>query len=258
MKPQDELDIQLKAKLEPLQQTQPRDAAIANHGKNRFLAEARGLAVTSLGLKRHTVWKDNFKSLNRKEKAPMFSTMISVFLILTALLGGSGITVAAAQTSQPGDLLYPVKLFSEDAYFQFTAGDQNHFDLVLDYAERRMAEIQNQLENGQVLPEVVQTRLQAHIQTALQLAIKDPAEAEQLLEQIRLRLPEQLQTRLQQSIPDLKEKPCACKFVKCCRRVSAGQTKPLRTLRSCACKHRISSKFKPISLKMPRDTAIMV
>ena len=132
----------------------------------------------------------------------MFSTMISVFLILTALLGGSGITVAAAQTSQPGDVLYPVKILSEDAYYQFTAGDQNHFNLVLDYAERRMAEIQNQLENGLVLPEALQTRLQSHIQTALQLAIKNPADAEQLLEQIRLRLQEQLQTRLQQSIPD--------------------------------------------------------
>lgn len=55
------------------------------------------------------------------------------------------------------------------------------------------------LESGQVPPEAVQARLQAHLQTALELAVKNPADAEKLLEQIRLRLQEQLQINLQQS-----------------------------------------------------------
>jgi len=203
MKQQDELDPQLQAKLKPLLKTHPRDAASANLGRTRFLAEAHGLAVTIPGQKRLTEWKDKFKYLfRRKENAPMFSTLISAFLILATLLGGSGITVAAAQTSQPGSVLYPVKILSEDAYYQLTAGDQNHFDLAMDYAERRMAEFQNMLENGQIPPEAIQARLQTHLQTALELSIKDPADQERLLEQIRQRLQEQLQTKLQQTIPD--------------------------------------------------------
>ncbi len=203
MKKQDELDQQLRVKLEPLQQIQPRDAAAANLGRTRFLAEACRLAVTSKGPNRLTVWKDDLRSLFiRKEKAPMFSTLFSVFLILATLLGGSGITVAAAQTSQPGDVLYPVKIFSEDAYYQLATGDQARFDLTMQYFERRMAEFQNMLENGQVPPDALQTRLQTHLQTALELAVKDPADTEKLLEQVRLRLQEQVQTRMQQTIPD--------------------------------------------------------
>jgi uncharacterized membrane protein YgcG len=198
MKPLDELNPQLQAKLNSIQATQPRDASAAFRGKSRFLAEARKLAVTSTGLERHTKWIDNFKNLfSRKEKVPMFSTIVSVFLILATLLSGSGITVAAAQASQPGDFLYPVKTLSEDAYYQVATGDQNRFDLALDYAERRISEIQNMLENGQVPPEAVKLRLQTHLQTALELSLKNPAEAEKHLEQIRLLLQEQLRTQLQ-------------------------------------------------------------
>ena len=129
----------------------------------------------------------------------MFSTLISVFLILTTLIGGGGITIAAAQASQPGDFLYPVKTITEDVYYQLTSGDQNRLNLSLDYADRRITEIQSILENGQIPPDVVQQRLQAHLQTALELSVKNTGDSENLLEQIRLRLEEQLQTRLQQT-----------------------------------------------------------
>ena len=200
MNPADDLDPKLFKQLKNLQSTQPRDAAAAARGKARYLAEARQLAVTSMGLKRLTIWIENFKSLfRRKEKAPMFSTIISVFVILATLIGGGGITMAVAQASQPGDFLYPVKAISEDANYQLTFGDQNRLNLSLDYADRRMAEIQSMLENSQVPPDVVQLRLQAHLQTALELSVKNMDDAEKLLEQVRLRLEQQLQTRLQQT-----------------------------------------------------------
>lgn len=128
----------------------------------------------------------------------MFSTLISIFLIISTLLGGSGITVAAAQSSQPGDLLYPLKILSEDVYYQLTSGDQTHLNLMLDYTERRMAEIEQLLQNGQLPGDEVLLRLLMHIQTALELAARQtPEEASQLLEQIRTRLEEQLRVRLQ-------------------------------------------------------------
>ena len=64
----DDLDPQLQTKLKPVQPTHPRDAVAAAQGKARFLAEVRQLAVTSTGLKRLTIWIENFKSLFKQEE----------------------------------------------------------------------------------------------------------------------------------------------------------------------------------------------
>jgi len=126
----------------------------------------------------------------------MLTTFISILLAFTALLG-SGVTVVAAQSSQPNDWLYAVKTLSEDAFYQLVPGDQNHYNLSLVYADRRMAEIQTSFENGEIPPQAVIERLHTHLQTAFELSVKNMADAENLLERIRLRLEEQLQTRLQ-------------------------------------------------------------
>lgn len=200
MNSKNDLDPRLKGILQALQPSGVRDADAASRGKNRYLAQARQLAVTSTGLTRLNQWIEDFKSIfRRKENAPMFNTLISIFLVLATLLGGGGITVAAAQASQPGDFLYPLKTLSEDVFYQVTPGDQDRFTLALDYADRRMAEIQNLLDKNQVPPQAVQLRLQTHLQTALELSVKNIAEAEHLLEQIRMRLEEQLHNRLQQA-----------------------------------------------------------
>lgn len=131
----------------------------------------------------------------------MFTTFISILLAFTALLG-SGVTVVAAQSSQPNDWLYPVKTLSEDVFYQLVPGDQNHYNLSLIYADRRMAEIQTSFENGEIPPQAVVERLRTHLQTAFELSVKNMANAENLLEQIRLRLEEQLQSRLQNTLMD--------------------------------------------------------
>lgn len=202
MNTNDGLDPILQAKLLELQTVKQRDASATARGKNRFMAEAQQLAVTYTGLNRLNVWIDNLKTqFTRKEKAPMFTTIISVILVLATLLGGGGISVAAAQSSQPNDFLYPLKALSEDAYYQLTAGNENRLNLVLTYADRRMAEIQTMLEEGRVPDDAVQLRLQTHLQTALDLSVKNMSEADRLLEQIRAHLMQQLQTRLQQTNP---------------------------------------------------------
>jgi hypothetical protein len=195
----DDLDPKLQEKLNTLQSTKSRNPDFAARGKARYLAEALQLAVTSTEQKRLTLWIENIKTLfRRKEKAPMFTTLISVFLILTALLGGGGVTVVAAQSSQPGDLLYPVKTISEDIYYQLTTGDQDRLNLSLDYADLRMVEIQNMLEEGHLPSDAILLRLQTHLQTALELSVKNASEADRLLEQTRLQIEKQLQTHLQQ------------------------------------------------------------
>lgn len=126
----------------------------------------------------------------------MLTTFISILLAFTALLG-SGVTVVAAQSSQPNDWLYAVKTLSEDAFYQLVPGDQNHYNLSLVYADRRMAEIQTSFENGEIPPQAVVERLRTHLQTAFELSVKNMGDAENLLEQIQLRLEEHLRSQLQ-------------------------------------------------------------
>ena len=131
----------------------------------------------------------------------MLTTFISILLAFTALLG-SGVTVVAAQSSQPNDWLYAVKTLSEDVFYQLVPGDQNHYNLSLIYADRRMAEIQTSFENGEIPAQAIIERLRTQLQTAFELSVKNMADAENLLEQIRLRLEEQLQSRLQNTLMD--------------------------------------------------------
>lgn len=100
----------------------------------------------------------------------MFSTFGTILLIVTLLLGGGGATTVAAQSAQPDSLLYPVKVWSEQARYALTADETTRLELQLQFAGRRMAEIQAQLAEGQTPSEAVQIRLQSHLQLALNLA----------------------------------------------------------------------------------------
>jgi len=128
----------------------------------------------------------------------MFNFVVSVIVIASILLGGGGVGVAAAQSSQPGDLLYPVKTWSEDVYTNFQFGDQARFEYALNLADRRIQEMQAMFEAGEVPEEALQLRLEEHIRTALELAVQRIENAEPLLEQIRLRMEEQLRLMLEQ------------------------------------------------------------
>jgi hypothetical protein len=202
MKNQQELDPIVKDKLNLLDPVQPRDSQAAERGRSRYLSEAKGMTVTFTGRERLTLWMNNFIQIfRRKERSPMLTTFISILLAFTALLG-SGVTVVAAQSSQPNDWLYPLKTLSEDACYPLIPGDQNHFNLSLIYADRRMAEIQTSFENGEIPAQAVVERLHTHLQTAFELSVKNMADAENLLEQIQLRLEEHLRSRLQNTQMD--------------------------------------------------------
>ncbi len=130
----------------------------------------------------------------------MFSALTTILLVVSLLLGGSGITVAAAQASLPDDPLYPVKTWSEDLRSEITRDPQARLNLSLELAERRTAEIAQMVARDEVPPEPVLLRLQTHLQTALQLAAaQNDAQAIRALERIRQRLEVQYQRLLQQA-----------------------------------------------------------
>lgn len=116
----------------------------------------------------------------------MFGTLGTVLLIVSLILGGSGITVAAAQSSQPDQGLYPVKILSEDVRSELTANEQARLRLALEFTNRRAEEIQAMVRAGKMPPDAVAARMQNEIDNALELAAGQPEQqALKSLEQIR-------------------------------------------------------------------------
>ncbi|KPL83859.1 hypothetical protein SE15_01055 [Thermanaerothrix daxensis] len=195
-------DPEVRAHLDALREVPPRDPTAAARARTAFLAEARRLAVSESSPRRLNQWKAFWIGLThpRKEVSPMFSALTTILLVVSLLLGGSGITVAAAQSSLPEDWLYPVKTWSEDLRSELTRTPQARINLNLELAERRTAEISQMLDREEVPPEPVLQRLQTHLQTALQLAAaQNDAQAIQALERIRQRLEVQYQRLMQQA-----------------------------------------------------------
>jgi len=92
---------------------------------------------------------------------PRWATVVAAVLIL--LLGGSS-TVAAAGNSMPDDLLYPVKLATEQVQLSLTFSNMGRAELCAELADRRVAEIIYMADKGDAQQvEVIAQRLDNHL-----------------------------------------------------------------------------------------------
>lgn len=179
MNPNNEFDHKVIRNLVSLKPVQERDPVRAEKGKSAFLSEADNIAksVSSEGIQRHKSWKQKnpirlFE--RRKEHTAMLSTFTSIIIALSLLLGGSGATVAAAQASEPGDLLYDIKLLSENTVMDFTSAPESKFDLALNLVDRRANEIISLLSDGDMITPETQTRFDAQVESAIIYAMNLP------------------------------------------------------------------------------------
>ena len=102
-------------------------------------------------------------------------------LVLALALGGTGTTAFAAQASLPSDLLYPVKIFSEDFRLALTTDSQAEFNLLLELAQKRASEIAEMANAGDPVSSSVNLRLQEHLEQAVQQAAQLDDEAWELV-----------------------------------------------------------------------------
>ncbi len=110
-------------------------------------------------------------------------------LVLVGLLFGGSATVAAAQNDLPTDVLYPVKLVSEDAQLLLNNDPAERIDMLMTQAQTRTEEMAALASAGVTPPEALITRAQDRIQQALHLtASLDDADMTATLLQIRTRL----------------------------------------------------------------------
>ena len=124
----------------------------------------------------------------------MHTAIFSIITIFSLLLGGGGITVAAAQAALPDDALYSIKTWSEDFRFSLADTNEDKLDLALQFASHRMKEIKIRLEHGVVPEQALARKYQAEIETALQLATGlDTEDAQEALAKVnRVLLDQQL------------------------------------------------------------------
>lgn len=174
MKPTPEKrDPQLEPWLESLNAAPPRDPQRAEQARAAFLQAANSEKAVSIAPQsRLNHWKNTIRGFFRpqQERKPMFSTISTLLIIAALLLGGGGATAAAAQTAEPDGALYPVKVWSEQVRYDLAGEDDARLELALQFANRRMAEIQYQFAAGDVPDEALQLRLQNQLELALRLA----------------------------------------------------------------------------------------
>jgi hypothetical protein len=199
-----EIDPEIVRRLQQLRSMPERDPQQAAITRSTFLQEVRELSsqgISQPANQRHNMWKEKIQSkfpVRRKEQSHMLGTIPTLLLILGMIFGGSGVTVAAAQTSLPDHTLYPVKIWTEDILTSVTMDPEAQVNLALNYANRRAEELQTLTEAGQTPPEALYIRLQNQLEHALQVAANQPGETGgQLLLKTRSRLQEQNQLMIQ-------------------------------------------------------------
>jgi len=184
-----ELDEHLKGMLNRLRRVTSLPPQAVAEERAKFMAQGEMFraAVSQPGDRRHIGWINIFVlAFQRKERKPMLNALMAIIISITAVFGGAGATVYAAQGSLPDQPLYQVKTWSEDARLVLAGSAQGKLDLTLEFADRRVAEAIKLQAAGKSIPAGVTARLQQELNAALKIAAgMDDPQLVQALAQIR-------------------------------------------------------------------------
>jgi hypothetical protein len=94
-------------------------------------------------------------------------TLTIAVVLFFAILGSGVITVSAAQTSLPGEQLYPVKIWFEDFRLALAFDSFRKLELHLEFAAERLAELSELVDQGSThIPSQISEDFDRHIQEA--------------------------------------------------------------------------------------------
>ena len=185
------LDPYLSEKLDLMRDTPARDPQAAARGRERFLAELGTIpglnpvdtAPGILGWFKRKNRLNEDKTMNKTQKFA-FSAVMVVIVIAVLLFGGAGATAFAAQTSLPGDTLYPVKTGLEQTQVRLSRNAYEQAQLHLRFAERRLNEIAELIKAGRYEDvKIASAEFEYYVQQALNtlqvVMTGDPARASQ-------------------------------------------------------------------------------
>ena len=187
----DELESNLISRLDDLDKVPDRNPHVAARGKSEFLKQAASIKAEQY----QGGWSGkSMTASSSKQRLQVLKPVLAFILIIAILFGGTAATVYAAQGSLPDQPLYQVKTWSEDFRLAVTRSPQSQLDQYLEYADRRILEMEKLLAANRSIPPQVQIRLQTELNQALQLAAAmEDQQTIMELERIHLRVEFQLQ-----------------------------------------------------------------
>lgn len=198
--PNEQVTLKILRTIEALRNVAPRDPQAAARGREHFLAQARQMRPAAAGVpEEHLAERspvENPTLAGKKKNAPF--TPLSVLLLAGILLfGAAGGTAYAAQQDLPGDALYALKLFTEEARLWLAADEQDIY-LYQEFADRRVKEVGALANRGRYADMATALRrYQSHIKQATQAiqrrAQQDAVEGELLGSQLRQKISLQIQ-----------------------------------------------------------------
>ena len=194
------------AKLESLREIPDRDPESQALAREAFLEQARSFSVpvSKIPNRRLKGWKLIFN----KERSFM-TTILGFVLALVIAFGGAGTTAYAAQDSLPNEALYPVKQFTEQVRLALTTNTEAEVNLLLVLTEERVGEMLALANQGEVVPEKTQLRLQEHLQSALTEAAQlGDAALEGALQRIHTMAQNQIQSMQAAQLNRPEDSPC--------------------------------------------------
>lgn len=93
-----------------------------------------------------------------------------LLLVMVILLASAGLALAAAQSSLPGQSLFPLKLWSEDLQLTVTYFSPASWRLALQFSDQRVQEIEALTRLGGVPPDFLLLRLDNQLDQAIAVA----------------------------------------------------------------------------------------
>ncbi len=161
-----ELNPELKKMLESLQEVPERNLQASHVGRENYLAQVR-----SLKPRRRVSRKASRQAApsGRRAWVTRFAAIAAVVVVALTSLGG---TIYAAQAAQPDDFLYNIKIFTEQVQVRWEGDPEDKLDLYVSFANRRMEEIQNQINAGEEVSGKALALLEQHTQQMMEQAAK--------------------------------------------------------------------------------------
>jgi hypothetical protein len=193
-----EINPLLKKELEKIQQVPQRGLQASHASRENYLAQIKSLKSRPASVKHSAI---RTPALRRRSWVSRLAAIAAVLLVLLSGLGG---TVYAAQASGPDDLLYGVKTLTEEIQVSLENDPQQRLDLYVSFANRRLGEIQSELDSGEEVSEKALALLEKHTEKMLQEAAAIEGQGlDNALRQIEQNLQKQTQMmeKLQQQTP---------------------------------------------------------
>jgi len=159
-----EINPKLQKLLESLQEVPARDLQQRHIGRERFLSQAKNIQPRRAPARTS---KTRVGAPLRKSWIPRMARILTVVLFALSSIGG---TVYAAQDSMPDDLLYPLKTLTEDIQIGLESDPEERLDLYASFANRRLEEIETQIQAGEEISPKAFARLEKLSEKMLQQA----------------------------------------------------------------------------------------